>query len=150
MKKLVLLGVVALACFALPGVAHAQFQDDPGVDTCLGPEDPFCLGDPTTTGSGGSTSCMTCYKKGTNATCTGKTSCILLAILQGGYCLGEGTNCTGVWTGSRWDCSFSGACPKNAIQAESTVPTSLEELWGTEVETREYSAESDPEQPSGS
>lgn len=56
-----MLGLALVAVIALFGMpVHAQFQDDPGVDTCLGPEDPFCP-NPTSGGGGGGGGVSTCY-----------------------------------------------------------------------------------------
>lgn len=52
--------VVVIGLLGIP--SHAQFQDDPGVDTCLGPEDPFCPPPQGGGGGGGVVNTSTCYK----------------------------------------------------------------------------------------
>lgn len=144
MKRCLLqIAIALIIVLFLPSMAQAQFQDDPGVDTCLGTEDPFCSGTPTTTGgSGGSTSCMTCYQKGRLATCSGKFSCTLLAFFDGGSCRGEGTGCKVEWYDGNAYCDFSGGCSKSLIRPAATVPDSLWDSFSEHAEEAESESDS--------
>lgn len=55
-------GSVVVVMIILVGFpTHAQFQDDPPVDECLGPNDPFCSPDDGGGGSGGGGNTGSCW-----------------------------------------------------------------------------------------
>jgi len=82
---------------------------------------------------------MTCYQKGRLASCSGKTSCYLLAILNGGSCRGDGINCSVKWQDGNAYCDFGGGCAKALIHPASTVPDSLLASDAPEAEASEQS-----------
>lgn len=98
------------ACLALvicSSSGEAQFHDDPEVDTCLGPSDPFCAD----SGSN-EPSCNKCAKKRNNTfhftvyrCCSG--SC-LMTVLAGFSVYDSGATCAVARDGG--SCAASGAC----------------------------------------
>lgn len=117
-KKIAVLLMFVGAGFLWTAPAEAQFQDDPGVSTCLGPGDPFCNPiDPLTGGSGGSSSCAHCAGKWSETLFTTFYKCCYgscwLERLAGYSVTGKGASCE-LKDGNR-ECETKGDCSSTLI-----------------------------------
>ncbi len=132
MQKGIFCLAVAFAFVFLPFIAEALppvMQDDPGVDTCLGPEDPFCPQDGSGgSGGGGGGTCYRCATKASEFNTVAASCCSVCWIKAlAGFTIGStrGTSCEVKGTTQLY-CDISGSCGSGLVTG--VIDTDTESL----------------------